>query len=74
MVSFGWEICSSGGLLTVAVSGVFVVLAFLNYKLQILLPASLTHLFRTKGYGDAQTSEKLQLTESAIIKQVCTRI
>ena len=54
------EICSSGGLLlTVGVSGVFVVFAFLNWA---------------KGYRDARTSEKLQLTESAIIKQVCTRI
>ena len=44
MASFGWEICSSGGLLTVAVSGVFVVLAFLSNKLQIFLPASLTFL------------------------------
>ena len=35
---------------------------------------SQSHLFRTKGYRDAGTSEKLQLTESAIIKQVCTRI
>ena len=73
MVSFGWEICSSGGLLTVAVSGVFVVLAFLNYKLQIFLPASLTHLLRTKGYGDVQTSEKSQPAQSATIKQVRTR-
>ena len=44
MVSFGWEICSSGGLLAVAVSGVFVVLAFLNYKLQIFPPACFTFL------------------------------
>ena len=44
MASFGWEICSRGGLLTVAVSGVFVVLAFLSNKLQIFLPASLTFL------------------------------
>ena len=44
MVSFGWEICNSGGLLTAAVSGVFAVLVFLNYKLQIFLPASLTFL------------------------------
>ena len=35
---------------------------------------SQSHLFRAKGYRDAGTSEKLQLTESAIIKQVCTRI
>ena len=59
--------------LLIGVSGVFVVLVFLNCGLQIFLPASLT-FFWTKGYRDARTSEKLQLTESAIIKQVCTRI
>ena len=50
----------------------FCCLAFLNCGLQIFLPASLT--FLGQNYRDARTSEKLQLTESAIIKQVCTRI
>ena len=57
-------------LLTVGVSGILVVseLWAANFS------PSQSRLFTTKGYRDAPTSEKLQLTESAIIKQVCTRI
>ena len=57
----GWEIWSFWSLWSL-------------FELWAPISVSQFHLFRTKGYRDANASEKLQLTESAIIKHVCTRI